>query len=127
MSTPFNSQSGLVVVGAIAEGPAGKVRCSLAVDTGAGGTVISSAILIMAGIDPSLAQQRIQVTTAGGVVFAPRLPIPKLTALGQDRIAFPVIAHTLPPSSSVEGLLGLDFYRGQTLKIDFRTGLIDLT
>jgi predicted aspartyl protease len=127
MSTPFNSQSGLIVVRAVVEGPAGKVGCTLAVDTGADSTVISDAILIMAGIDPALAKQRIQVTTAGGLVFAPRLPIPKLTALGQDRTAFPVIAHTLPPSSTVEGLLGLDFYRGQTLKIDFRTGLIDFT
>jgi predicted aspartyl protease len=127
MSTPFNSRSGLIVVSAIVEGPAGKVQYSLAVDTGAKGTVISDAVLIMAGIDPSLAQQRIQVTTASAVVFAPRMPIPRLFALGQDRIAFPIIALTVPPGASVEGLLGLDFYRGQTLNIDFRTGCIDLT
>jgi hypothetical protein len=127
MSVPFNSQSGLIVVAAIVEGPAGNVQCSVAVDTGAVGTVIGDAILILAGIDPALAQQRIQAATASGVVFAPRLPVQRLIGLGQGRLAFPVIALTLPPHVGVDGLLGLDFYRGQTLKIDFRTGLIDLT
>jgi aspartyl protease family protein len=127
MSVPFNSQSGLVVVEAEVEGPAGRVRCSVAVDTGAVATVIDGVILLIAGIDPALAQQNIQAATAGGIVIAPQLPVPRLVALGQTSISFPVIALTLPPQVGVDGMIGLDFYRGQTLKIDFRTGLIDLT
>ena len=34
--------------------------------------------------------------------------------------------HTLPPSASVDGLLGLDFFRGQILNLDFRTGVVML-
>jgi hypothetical protein len=33
-----------------------------------------------------------------------------------------VLGHTLPPSSGVDGLLGLDFFRGLCLNIDFRPG-----
>jgi hypothetical protein len=50
----------------------------------------------------------------------------RLTALGQDRIGFSVLAHTLPVSASVHGLLGLDFLRGGVLTIDFRSGQIAL-
>ena len=50
----------------------------------------------------------------------------KISALGQDRIDFPVLAHTLPPGAGVDGLLGLDFFRGQFLTLDFRTGQITL-
>jgi hypothetical protein len=41
-------------------------------------------------------------------------------------MSFPIIAHTLPPSATVDGLLGLDFFRGQQLNIDFRRGEITL-
>ena len=48
-------------------------------------------------------------------------------ALGQERTNFPVLGHTLPPSTSIDGVLGLDFVRGQTLTVDFRTGTSTLT
>jgi hypothetical protein len=51
----------------------------------------------------------------------------RLNALGKDRFNLLVTVHNLPHTVTVDGLLGLDFFRGQTLKIDFRTGLIDLT
>jgi hypothetical protein len=126
MSFSFSPHSGLIQVAAVVQGPNGDVHCSLALDTGAGGTVISDAVLLMAGYAPSLAPQHVQVATASGLVFAPRLPVHRLSASGNDRIVLPVVALTVPPGAGVQGLLGLDFFRGQTLKIDFRTGLLDL-
>ena len=38
----------------------------------------------------------------------------------------PVLARDLPPTTSVEGLLGLDFLRGGVLTIDFIQGEITL-
>ena len=67
-----------------------------------------------------------QVTTGSGVEFAPRVNITRFRALGQERTAFPVLSHTLPPSSSIDGLLGLDFLREQRLEIDFVRGVISL-
>ena len=50
-----------------------------------------------------------------------------IRALGQERTNFPLLGHTLPPSASIDGLLGLDFLRGQVLNIDFRQGTISLS
>lgn len=88
--------------------------------------VISAAALVTAGYDPALAPSRVQVTTGSGVEYAPLVPVSRLKALGQERISFPVLCHTLPPSAGVDGVLGLDFFRGLTLTVDFRLGQITL-
>jgi len=66
------------------------------------------------------------MTTGSGVEYAPLLLVRRVEALGQGRTDFLVVAHTLPPSASVDGLLGLDFFRGQILNLDFRTGVVTL-
>jgi predicted aspartyl protease len=126
MSTPFNATQGLIVVIVRIEGPTGHAYPRLALDTGATATMINSAQLVGIGYDPATVPQRVQMTTGSGVEFVPRLGIAKLEALGQTRTSFEIVAHTLPPSASVDGLLGLDFLRGQVLTIDFRTGQIAL-
>ncbi len=64
------------------------------------------------------------MTTGSGVEFVPRITLSQIVALGRERANFPVLCHTLPPSTGVDGLLGLDFLRGQTLTLDFRNGRI---
>ena len=127
MSVPFAPQSGLIIVGGTVEGPSGSAVLRLALDTGATGTVINVGMLVALGYDPALAPGRIQVTTGSGVEFVPRITLDKIVALGRERMHFPVLGHTLPPSAGIDGLLGLDFVRGQTLTVDFRTGTLTLT
>ena len=127
MTFPFQPQQGLILVLAEIEGPLGTVGLRLALDTGATATLVEPRLLLMAGIDPTLAPVQIQLTTASGVLLASLLTVTKLKALGQDRPLFPILAHTLPASTSIDGLLGLDFFRGQRLLIDFRNGTITLT
>jgi Aspartyl protease len=126
MSVPFNSQSGLILVEAEVEGPNGGHLIVMAVDTGARATLIRRAVLVALGYDPSVFPH-VQITTASNVLSVPRLPVSRLSVLGQDRFGFPVVAHDLPLSAKFQGLLGLDFFRAQALTIDFRAGLIDLT
>lgn len=126
MSTTFNPQQGHIIVRTRIWGSQGDRFVRLALDTGATSTMISTAILVIVGYDPSVSPNRIQMTTASGVEFVPRLVIDKIEALGQERVNFSVIAHTLPPSASVDGVLGLDFFRNQELTIDFRKGIITL-
>lgn len=38
---------------------------------------------------------------------------------------FPMLCHTLPPSATVDGLLGLDFFRGERFILDLHKGIID--
>ncbi len=123
----FNAQRGLIIIQAELFGPSGSVVLRLALDTGATGTTVNVGLLAAAGYDPSLAPDRMQVTTGSGVEYAPRIAVSSIKALGQERASFPVLAHTLPPSASVDGLLGLDFLRGQELNIDFRKGHLTLS
>jgi hypothetical protein len=36
------------------------------------------------------------------------------------------LAHFVPPVTTAEGVLGLDFFRGLSLSMDFRSALVTL-
>lgn len=126
MSFPFDSQQGLIIIRTELWGPAGSIVLRLALDTGATGTVVNIGMLVAIGYDPALVPDRIQITTGSGVEFVPRVTLDKMTSLGQERTDFQVMGHTLPPSAGIDGLLGLDFFRGQSVTLDFRTGQVTL-
>jgi hypothetical protein len=83
-------------------------------------------MLVSLGYDPALAPNRVQITTGSGMEFVPSLVVKRLIALGHEQKDFSVLGHTLPPSAGVDGLLGLDFLRGNTLTVDFNDGVITL-
>ena len=126
MSQAFNAQRGLILIPAELEGPSGTVLLRLALDTGATNTLIGVGALAGVGYGSAQTQSPVQAKTASGAVSMSRLTVLRLKALGQERMALPVLAHSLP-SATFDGLLGLDFFRGQTLTIDFRAGQINLT
>ena len=126
MSLPFDPQQGLIIVPAELWGPSGSAVLRLALDTGATSTVVNIGMLVALGYDPALTPARVQVTTGSGVEFVPRVLLDRIMALGQECAGFPVLGHTLPPSAGVDGLLGLDFFRGWSLTVDFRTGQVVL-
>ncbi len=80
--------------------------------------------MVLLGYDPAGAQDRRQLTTGSDVTLVPRLAVEKIAALAQERQQFPILCHTLPPSATVDGVLGLDFFRGQKLVIDLRVGIV---
>lgn len=127
MTTPFDAGSGLIIVHAVLWGPNGNLSLRLALDTGATRTTIGYGPLVGLGYDPGGVAERVQVTMGGSVEYSPILRINRIDTLGESREHFPILAHTLPPSASVDGLIGLDFLRNRHLMIDFTTGQIDLT
>ena len=127
MSFRFEPALGLVIVQAELWGPSGSAIVRMALDTGATRTVINANPLVWIGYDPALSTDRVQITTGNGVEFAPVVNVQRVSALGQERSDLPILCHTLPPSADVDGLLGLDFLRGQSLLIDFRAGEITLS
>ena len=127
MSYSFNAHRGLVIIPTEIVGPSGSIVLRLALDTGATATMMNVAPLTTVGYDPSLAPERVQVTTGSGVEYAPRISVTRILAVGQERHDFLVLAHTLPPSASIDGLLGLDFLRGQILQLDLRQGTITVS
>ncbi|MDQ3009345.1 MAG: retropepsin-like domain-containing protein [Acidobacteriota bacterium] len=127
MKIRFDPQENLVFIRAKIFGPKGRSSLLLALDTGASSTLISRKQLRRIGYDLAASSSRVQMTTGSGVELVPRISVSKFSTLGQERNDFSVIAHDLPPSAGIDGLLGLDFFRGQNLNIDFRNGLILLS
>ncbi len=56
----------------------------------------------------------------------PKIRIEELSAFGKEKTDFLINAHDLPPTASVDGVLGLDFLRRKVLTIDFKQGQIEL-
>lgn len=126
MSHAFDPHEGLIIVHAEIVGISGTAILRLALDTGATTTLINSGMLVSIGYDPALSSDRVQITTGSGVEFVPRLIVKRLVALGREQTDFSVLCHTLPPSAGVDGLLGLDFLRGNRLRVDLKEGAITL-
>jgi predicted aspartyl protease len=125
MIIKFDATQGLIVIPTRLYGSQADTIIRLALDTGATGSMINWDVAILLGYDPSSAKDRIQITTGSGVEFAPRIVIEKIDVMGRSIENFPMLCHTLPPSAIVDGLLGLDFFRGERLILDFQKGIID--
>lgn len=126
MKIEFDPKQGLIIIPTRLHGSQGDTIVRLALDTGATNSMINWDVAVLLGYDPASVKERIQITTGSGVEFAPRIVIKKIDVIGRSLENFPVLCHTLPPSATVDGLLGLDFFRGERLVLDFRAGFIDL-
>lgn len=124
MKFTFDPTQGLVVIPAQLYGFHADTIVRLALDTGATGSMINWDVAVLLGYDPASAEERIQVTTGSGVEFAPRILIKKVEVSGRFLENFPILCHTLPPSATVDGLLGLDFFRGVRLVVDLKVGIV---
>ena len=90
--------------------------------------MINAAPLAIAGYDASLAPDRIQVTTgSGGGIHASSPGQSNHSAGAMSRPTSRFLVHTLPPSASIDGLLGLDYMRNRVLNVDFRCATVSLT
>jgi len=126
MKITFDPTQGLIVIPIRLHGLQIDTVVRLASDTGATGSMINWDVAVLLGYDPASAKERIQVTTGSGVEFAPRIVVKKVEVLGRSLENFQMLCHTLPPSATVDGLLGLDFFRGVRLVVDLQAGIITL-
>jgi predicted aspartyl protease len=126
MTFGFNPHHGAIVVPVRVwgRGGSGVLRCIL--DTGSTNTSISPVVLATLSYDLAVGSDLMEVTTASNVTFARGVVVDRIRALDNERVDFEVLGISLPPSANVDGLLGLDFFRGQSLLIDFRVGEITL-
>jgi hypothetical protein len=126
MSFPFNATGGPILIEASLSGPGGQADVRLILDTGATTSLIRSTILVAVGYDPDTSADRVAVAMGNGIRIIPRVVLNRLSALGRHRLALPVLAHALPSTAGVDGLLGLDFLRGMVLTVDFTAGQLSL-
>ena len=81
----------------------------LLLDTGASFTVLPVEALETIGCETHRPLRRVRMVVASGVIVAPVVAVPWFHCLGQRLEGFLVAAHTLPPGTFVDGLLGMDF------------------
>lgn len=126
MTHPFDPTRGIIVVQAELFGPVGSTILSLALDTGATATMINVAPLATIGYDLSASADLVQVTTGSSVEYVRCIRVDRIKALGHMREGLPVLAHTLPTSATIDGLLGIDFMQGRKLIVDFDLAAVSL-
>ncbi len=126
MKARFEASHGLIVVPTPMQGENSDPIVRLALDTGATSSMINWDIAVLLGYDPASVNERVQITTGSGVEFAPKIILNKIEVSGKSIENFRILCHTLPPSAMVDGLLGLDFFRGERLTLDFQAGIVNL-
>lgn len=126
MSEPFDPNGRLVVIRVVVGGLRGIHEFRFGVDTAATRSSIAGVILRSLGYQEPEVSRRLLVRTGSGGTRAGLVQVDRLVALGQTRAPFDVLWLPHPPGSMIDGLLGLDFFRGQVLTLDFARGRVTL-
>ena len=126
MNERIRYQNGILVVDAHLRGPTGKADILLGVDTGSAFTVVSPMVLKAVGYSLADWPRRIRFISTTGVSSAPVVTLVELEAFGQRRARLTAIAHAVPLSAPVVGLLGLNFLRAFNFCLQFRDGVLTL-
>jgi Aspartyl protease len=101
---------------------ANQERATLALDTGATHTVIDLTVLLMAGYSMKDSIKSVPMETAKGTIDAYVFNLTKLTCLGVTHIDKEVCSYDFLANNvltTIDGVLGLDFFEGCSLNIDF--------
>lgn len=119
-SFPFeiNDETNLVIVLAQIDG----YEVRLALDTGASNTVIDLTALMIAGYRKDDVVRETELETAKGIVEADIYEVKALEALGLLKSSFPVCSYDFLSNNiltDIDGVLGIDFFMGRKVCIDF--------
>ncbi|MCI0703469.1 MAG: retroviral-like aspartic protease family protein [Planctomycetia bacterium] len=127
MTMRFDPRSPSIVVDVDLVGPLRKVSAKLLLDTGASGTMIRSHYLTAVGYHITADTPRRPFRSATGGGRAAMVTVAALVALDRVKTNYPVFVYDPPPTVIIDGLLGLDFFRGFILTLDFARGAISLS
>jgi len=127
MTQNFDPDKGAILVPAHIAGPKGRDEIELLLDTGCTWTVLRPSVLASLKYDLSQPLRRLSATTASGNVDVDIFQLESLSTLGKQCSPYFVAVRDLPAESPGDGLLGLDFFEGHLLQIDFRQSTVTLT
>lgn len=126
MSVPFDPTARSVRVEVTLVGPLRNHDLWCALDTGSTQTILPAAVLRLIGYDLSRPAGRTRIRSATGTALVPQVRVSAVAAMDRIRTDFLVAAHDLPLGVEADGLLGLDFFRGLVLSLDFARGRASL-
>jgi predicted aspartyl protease len=96
------------------------------IDTGSNHTVIAVEALEAVGCSPAASRDHIRIVTADGVLMAARVETQALTVFNRRLPGMLVVAHDLPFSGPIDGLLGMDVLVAVGARIDVAAAHIEL-
>jgi predicted aspartyl protease len=116
----------LLVCNALIEGPTGTHNVELLLDTGSSHSVAPVEVLEAIGCSPSTVLDHVRITTANGVIVAPRVTCGSLRVFDRVLQSASVVAHDLPFAGPVQGLLGMDALMRLGARIDVVNAAMEL-
>jgi len=116
----------LLITKAAIAGPDGIKILNLLVDTGSSYTIIPVEALESCGCSPAEVKKHLRIVTGSGFVVAPVVQLNWFSTLGIKIDNFNVVAHTLPFSGPIDGLLGMDLLGKIKARIDLENSLIEI-
>lgn len=126
MKFNFDKKTGLILVPITIKGPTKIVEAVFAVDTGATTSVVNFGTLQNAGYKRNDAFDKTTITTGSKIENVHLFKVNSIKALDLVRRNFEIIAHDLPITTFIDGLLGLNFFKNKDLFISFKNGIIEI-
>ena len=114
----------LFLTKAAIKGREGTKVMRLLVDTGSTYTVLPVEVLESVGCSPAESRELVKIITGSGTIIAPKVEVIWFQSLGQKADRFKAVAHTLPFSGPIDGLLGMDFLLAVKAYINLGSGII---
>ena len=116
----------LLLCNALVAGPQGVHEVILLLDTGSNYTVVAVEALEKIGCSPIASQDRVRIMTGNGPLIAPRVRTRAITVFQREMAGAEVIAHDLPFSGPIDGLLGMDVLVALQARIDTAVATIEI-
>ena len=116
----------LLLCKAAIAGARGVREAALLIDTGSNYTVVPNELLEAIGCSPAASRDHVRIMTANGVVILPRVRVDGLTVFERTLDGAELIAHDLPFSGPIDGLLGMDVLVALGARIDIAAGQIEV-
>ena len=121
----FDPASTHILVGGVLEGPLGVTRfVRFVIDPGTPHTVVDTPLMDALGFHAGIAVGRSTLWGVSGVTEGYVVRAPRIRVVGKELRDYRVAVHDFAEGLGVEALLGLDFFRGGYLGLDFVTGEI---
>jgi len=108
------------------DGPLGRRRIDMILDTGATYTSISWSVALDIGYDPAVSPRRVSTITANGIIELPLITVDRMEVEGLGAKNIDITCQDIPELAGVEGLLGLSFLRNFRTVIDYKSGFLEI-
>lgn len=116
----------VIIVKVIVAGPVGEAEVEMALDTGSTYVMIPWDISQKLGYDPAVSRERVKLVTASTTEIAPLITLEHMEVFGIRILNVKAACHDLPPTSRVQGLLGLSFLKNCNLSLRYKDRQLEL-